>query len=363
MRTCPSCGRLTTDASAGVCLFCGAALEPSQSASESPQPATPEEAQPATPSSVPGYGPPYTPYAPPPPYGQPPYGPSPYGPGYGAPAPYSQPMPSAMYALPSQPMAPPYGQPSYGAGYGPPGGYPTGYPGALPPGADWKPGQRPNRTPWGRIIGGIVVALVVIAIVAGVSYGISQAATHNSGAKASATATATQNSSVTLLSDSMLTADSSWIQDSACYFRSDGYHIVDAYICNAPIGEQVDGSETVTVKQVSGPTTWAYGLILRHISTGNYYIFGIDSDSQWVFAKLVNDKPTNLQNFTFNKAIKGGLNTANTLSVTMTGNTFDCYINGQKVGTIHDSTFSQGEWGLEGGPGIDVVFTNYLAQR
>ncbi|MGH2502062.1 MAG: hypothetical protein ACRDID_06040, partial [Ktedonobacterales bacterium] len=113
----------------------------------------------------------------------------------------------------------------------------------------------------------------------------------------------------------------------------------------------------------TGPTTWAYGLVFRRVSVGNDYLFGIDSNSKWVFAKDVNHHLTNLQDFTFNQAIKGGLNSANTLSVTMTGSTFVCYINAQKVGTIHDSTYPQGGWGLEGGPGIDVVFTNYLAHQ
>jgi hypothetical protein len=47
----------------------------------------------------------------------------------------------------------------------------------------------------------------------------------------------------------------------------------------------------------------------------------------------------------------------------MSGTTFDFSVNGQKVGTIHDSTFPQGEWGLEGSSDGDIVFTNYLAHQ
>jgi hypothetical protein len=47
----------------------------------------------------------------------------------------------------------------------------------------------------------------------------------------------------------------------------------------------------------------------------------------------------------------------------MKGTTFDFSVNGQKVGTIHDSTFPEGEWGLAGNTGVNVVFTDYLAHQ
>lgn len=385
MRTCPSCGRFITDAAASACPYCGAALTPDAVASSPSQPASqfaPSDApQPTPPGYEPPTGaPPYAPYAPPP-YGQPPYGPPAAGPGYGAPAPYSQPMPSGAYAPPSQPMAPGYGQPTYGSAYGaspappsaPPAGQPTygsgyggqgGYPGAYRPGVDWKPSQEPAPRPWGRIFGGIAVALVVIAVVVGVyNQTRIKPAPRLTSAQVYATATAQQNISDTLLADSMLTVDSAWANDSHCYFDTDGYHIRDAYICYAPIGNQTDGTESVTAKQITGPTNYFYGLAFRVVDAHNYYFFGVDGSGKWVFDKIVNDKITHLQNYTVNIAIKGGLNTENSLSVTMTGTTFDFYINGQKVGTVHDSTFPEGKWGLEGNSGLNVVFTDYLAHK
>jgi hypothetical protein len=283
-------------------------------------------------------------------------------------------MQPPTYTPPSQPMAPPYGQPTYGAPpaplsapptgqspYGPGYGAPGGYPGAYRPGMEWKPNAGPPPRPWGRIIGGGVAALVVIAIVAGVIYNRSHAPAH--GADTSASAAATALSSGTLLSDSMLTVDTAWQNDSHCSFDTDGYHIRDAYICYAPVGSQVDGTESVTVKQIAGPTTYPYGLVFRRVSKGNYYFFGIDSNGKWVVDKVVNDKATRLQDFTVNLAIKGGLHIANSLSVTMKGTTFDFSVNGQKVGTIHDSTFPEGEWGLAGNTGLNVVFTDYLAHQ
>lgn len=321
MRTCPSCGRFITDASTPTCPHCGASLEPGPATSAPPEPAAPGYGQPTG-------APPYVPNAaPPPPAYQPPYG------------------------------QPPYGQPTYGSGYGAPGGYP----GAYRPGMDWKPNAGPSPRPWGRIIGGVVAALVLIALVMGVIYNQAHPSAHGNDTSASAAATAL--SSGTLLSDSMLTVDSGWSNDSHCYFDTDGYHIRDGYICFAPIGNQVDGTESVTVKQLTGPTTYSYGLVFRLVDTHNYYFYGIDSNGKWVMDKVVNDKVTHLQDFTVNIAIKGGLNTANSLSVTMKGTTFDFSVNGQKVGAIHDSTFPEGKWGLAGDSGLNVVFTDYLAHQ
>lgn len=154
-----------------------------------------------------------------------------------------------------------------------------------------------------------------------------------------------------------------WSSDSHCYFDHDGYHIKDGYICYAPIGVQIDGTQSVTVKQISGPTTAAYGLVFRRVSKGNYYMFGIDSNSKWFFDKVVNGADSLVQDFTPNNVIHGGLNTENTLSVTISGSTFDCFVNGQPVGTIHDSTFPEGKWGLVGSTEVNVVFTNYLAKQ
>jgi hypothetical protein len=238
--------------------------------------------------------------------------------------------------------------------------------GATPPhtnsfhlGAEWQPGSRPVRL-WARVVAGGVAACAVIALVLGVYY---QTRVQPVAARIAATATATHVASTTLLSDSLLTANVGWTDDSSCYHDHDGYHIVDGYICYAPIGIQTDGTESVTVKQVSGNTVFPYGLVFRTVSTGNRYFAGVDSNSYWVFDKVVNGKATRLKEIYADPIIKGGLNTENTLSVTMTGSTFDCYINGQKVATIHDSTFAEGKWGLEGNDEINVVFTNYLAQR
>ena len=367
MTTCPRCGRLITDTAAEFCPNCGMALAPAND--QAPQQS--QETAPPYPQAAPE---PY-PQSYPQPY------PQPY------PAPYSQPMsqpyPPTFAAPPTQPpMGPPtgpgypppgYGAPPTGPAYGagaPPSGYPGGYssgypgayqPGAYAPGANWRPADSPPRRRWGRIIWGVVGLLVVIAIAAGV-YDQLQA---NPPVSPNARATAAANSvnSNAMLSDPLTSNVNGWSVDpNHCFFSGGAYHVADGYLCFAPIGDQSDGTQSVTAKQVRGPLTRAYGLAMRWVSHGNYYFFGIDSNSKWVFYKVVNSTATLLQPYTANSVIKGGLNVSNSLSATMTGSTFDCYVNGVKVGTVHDSTFSSGQWGLESSTGIETVFNDYLAQ-
>lgn len=210
---------------------------------------------------------------------------------------------------------------------------------------------------------GVVVALIVIALVVTV-YNQTHAKPNIpiSPASANATVTAAVAASNTLLDDPLKTNANGWANDFHCYFAQDGYHNGGGYICYAPIDNQVDGAETVTVSQIAGPDTLAYGLIVRMEDDNNYYEFAIDSNSRWAFFKVVNGKTTRLQDYTTNVAINGGLNTKNTLSVTMSGSTFEFYVNGQKMGTKNDATFPEGKWGLAADSGLNVVFTNYLAK-
>ncbi len=308
MRTCPHCGRVVTDTDVQTCPTCGLSLATEQSA--------PQQAEPVP-----------------------------------------------VYAAPPAFSVPPTQQPTNQPPYTPAYGAPTNYPGAYRPGVDWQPSNQPKRRPWGRITAGVVVALVVIAIVVSV-YNQSHAKPIEpiSPASANATVTAAIAASNTLLSDPLTSNVNGWSNDSHCYFAQDGYHIGGGYICYAPIDNQVDGVETVTASQVAGPDNYAYGLIFRLEDDNNYYEFAIDSNSRWAFFKVVNGKTTRLHDYTTNVAINGGLNTKNTLSVKMSGSTFEFYVNGQKMGTMNDATLPEGKWGLAADNGLNVVFTNYLAK-
>jgi hypothetical protein len=156
---------------------------------------------------------------------------------------------------------------------------------------------------------------------------------------------------------------SDWIDDSNCSFGSDGYHIKTGYICYSPADTVGDGVTTVSVKQITGPVTHAYGLVFRRPSSGNYYAFEIDSNGKWLFDKIVGGKTTTIDDFTENAAILKGLNQENTLSVTAQGSHFVFSVNGTQVGTADDTTFTTGETGLLGNDGIEVVFTNLIISK
>jgi hypothetical protein len=151
---------------------------------------------------------------------------------------------------------------------------------------------------------------------------------------------------------------SDWTDDNNCFFGDGGYHIKAAFICYAPADPQSDAVTSVTAKQISGPLTYPFGLVIRRVSVGNYYDFEVDSNGKWIFDKVVGGKVTTIVDYTANSAIKKGLNQVNTLSVQAKGSHFIFSVNGTQVGTADDSTFSSGKTGLEGDDGIEAVFTD-----
>lgn len=382
--TCPNCGLPITDPRLPNCPRCGQPLYAS-TPDQQPQAGTPTypgyNAQPASygaPPTTPRSGE-QTPY-PGATYGQPPASPPAYGgdpyagqqpagaqpgyPSYGQPG-YGQP------AAPSTPMygQSPYGQPSYGQpaapstpyyGQGMPGGYPMQQPGYPAP----QPPQR--RRNLGLIIG-IPVAIVLVLCIGGIAalaYIGSHAPTISTSTPPSTNTgtAATSTPAVQVLFQDALTSsshDDNWPNDSNCSFASDGYHIKGAYLCYAPTNDVSDGTITVQSKQTTGDTTQGYGLVLRRVSKGNYYIFAIDSNGAWGFYKFVGNSATPVKDFAKNSAIQSGLNTLNTLKVTMSGSSFTFYVNGTQVGTATDSTFTSGKSGVSGADTSEVVYTAY----
>ena len=57
------------------------------------------------------------------------------------------------------------------------------------------------------------------------------------------------------------------------------------YLCYAPVTQQGNVDITVTVSQLSGPYSLLYGIVFRCSGKGNYYLFGIDGNGKWTFAK------------------------------------------------------------------------------
>ncbi|HEX6799253.1 MAG TPA: hypothetical protein VF116_16205 [Ktedonobacterales bacterium] len=364
---CPRCGtQLFYDPSAGQ----GQAQQTNpQGTWPGAQPAYPPGAQPAYPPGYSGY----------PPEGQatpPGYGPvypqqMPPGPAYGAPAQPS--MPLGAYPPPGSP---------FGAG-GPPGaapGYQTPYPPAYGQGQPYQPYGAPPTTPFGapapattpfapaapprRRANPLVVVLSIVCavvVVAAAGAGLVYFTRHSGGPGGTSTGSATNTTGPTLLyQNTMTTPDSGWQQDSNCFFRSDGYHIVGFHLCFAPISDQKNVDITVDMNTLSGDFGSPHGIFLRHNSNPDRYEFDVDPYGHWTFYKCLaaQSKCLNIVDFTPNSAIHGGLHAVNTLEVIAVGTHFTFKVNGTQVGTADDSDLSVGAVGLAGNDNSEVVFSN-----
>lgn len=155
-------------------------------------------------------------------------------------------------------------------------------------------------------------------------------------------ATPTTNETI-LFKDPLTSNANGWLDSNGrCYFQDQAYHIKD-YICYAPVGDISDANITVQAKQVAGPLIYPYGIVFRlDSSSRNWYEFDITSNSHWLFRKVLQGVASLLVPYTPNAAIKGGLNTTNTLRVQAKGTHFVFFVNGTKVGEAVDTDFSNG---------------------
>jgi hypothetical protein len=174
---------------------------------------------------------------------------------------------------------------------------------------------------------------------------------------AETTVTATALLGTTLYQSSLKGAAGGWVNDSHCLSRSDGYHITGAYLCYAPVTQQGNVDITVTAKQLSGPASLLYGIVFRD-GGSNYYLFAIDANGKWTFAKLHNNTTTYLIQPTASAAIKGALNQTNVLEIRAVGSHFSFFVNGIQVGQASDAAYSAGLIGLTSEGGVEIVYAN-----
>ncbi len=88
------------------------------------------------------------------------------------------------------------------------------------------------------------------------------------------------------------------------------------------------------------------GIIFRfqHINNGIFYYFEVCQIGTYTLWKSYSDK---LIDTASSAAIHTGLNQSNSIAVVANGGTLDLYVNNQKIDIISDSTYSQGEIGVE----------------
>lgn len=248
--------------------------------------------------------------------------------GYGAPLPPSS---------PSGPFAPTAGGPS------PAGGAPF-----------WPPSPvEPRRARVGvGLLATLTIAALVVGLCIGLGAGYGGARLLNSG-----TSQAHTPQNTVVFHDPLTSNVNGWLSDSThCSFQDGGYLVQNDYLCLAPVGAFRDVAVSVKARQVGGPITWFYGIVVRQ-AAGNYYEADIDSNGKWVIRKVVNDQSTEIKPYLPSPAIKHGLDVTNTLKVIAQGSRLTFFVNGTRVGQVTDSSFGRGRIGLgASGQGVQVVY-------
>ena len=100
-----------------------------------------------------------------------------------------------------------------------------------------------------------------------------------------------------------------------------------------------------------------YGLMFRAQDLSNYYVFQIDCDGRYRFARYVEGAVTAIVDWTPSPAIDRGAQSANTLAVTAKGEAYAFAINGTPVATANDGIFESGRFGVTVGANVTKDFT------
>ena len=374
---CSNCGS-PIPAGAGFCPRCGA-LSTSPYASSGGTPYDP------TAASAPEIAPP------PPPTN---YGESSYGSG----------------------VANPYGEPSYGSNAANPYEAPSSPYGPYsltPPPLSQPPPPAPRRRGNRTLLLVVVPLLVLILVLGGVLALVLRPKTSGgspqvtatpalSAAQMTATAqanlTATANANLTATAQANLTATASviaanpnpyasggtlvmldplsdnthgfaWAQgtgaDGACTFTTGGYQVSSPktqfyYYCDSTSNTYSNFTFEVQVRIVKGDCG---GMVFRaDLNTGKLYLFEVCTDGSYNLYDYRNSSgDSSLLANASSPAIKSGLNQANVLAVTAQGSTLTIYVNRQKITSVTNSAYSQGQVGLVADSNNNptgVVFSN-----
>jgi eukaryotic-like serine/threonine-protein kinase len=151
-----------------------------------------------------------------------------------------------------------------------------------------------------------------------------------------------------------------------CAFTGGAYHVNVGgggwRYCASSSPKFSDFAYQVQVTLVKGDIG---GIIFRSDNTkGNSYFFGIDRNGDYVL-RTINNCPSNNCNVSelhrgSSTVIKTGLNQSNLVAVVASGSTIDLYVNQQKIDSVSDSTYSQGQIGVatfdEHGSSTEVAF-------
>jgi hypothetical protein len=150
---------------------------------------------------------------------------------------------------------------------------------------------------------------------------------------------------------------------AACEFANDGYHVIEqkSYITACfPTIQLSHFTFEVQMKVIKGDC----GGLTFDDTTKTAYHFEVCQDGTYSLFRY--DSPTSSPTLVSGSspAIKSGLNQSNLIAIVAVDNTFDLYVNRQRINGASDSTYHQGLIGLRAsynGSVVEVVYSNAKA--
>jgi hypothetical protein len=206
----------------------------------------------------------------------------------------------------------------------------------------------------------VVVALIILLIAtrAGQTTAQNKTAAHPT-ATTIPTPSATPVETLTY-QNALDSSSSRWPRSSHAFFANNGYEISGAWISYAPVRAIGDGTISVRMSQIGGPSDQFYGILFRGASANQYYFYGVAQNQQWTFSIIQNGNGVPIVAPTMDAHINAGLNASNTITVRTRGSQFVFYVNGVQVGQATDSRITSGQTGLINTTGaLQVVYNDF----
>jgi hypothetical protein len=140
-----------------------------------------------------------------------------------------------------------------------------------------------------------------------------------------------------------------WPESDKAFLENGEYHLYDKesghVFWNSTAGIHGDFTLEAKIRKVDGPDGQSYGIVFRLLDGDNYYAFLIRGDGRYRFDKQVDDKWESIIAAKKVDAVNEA-NRANVLRVVCKEQSFDFYINDQKVDSVQDSFLSEGKIGF-----------------
>lgn len=220
----------------------------------------------------------------------------------------------------------------------------------------------------------VIVGVLVVLVVGGLLFTITNrpggGVTALLPAAATATPQRTTSGEVILYHDALHASTRGWENQDGCRFHDDGLQVKDNFNCFVPIAKRNDMHVMVTVKQTTGPLDHWYGVGIRSSYDENsaYYIgytFALNNTGRWTFATCTNDSHVciPLAGKEAGLVMYVGLNQTNTIEVSAKGSHFDFWLNGTRLGSFDDTTYTFGKVDLNADEGIEAIYTNLTVSQ